>query len=201
MLTLTQPLFLQEPRSWPEWDISFGAFVVVEASPESPVRIGPKSRIGHQVYIGKAVTLHEGVRLDTMSFVGAHSTIGEGSAVHSVKVFEAVTIGRNTFIGGDVSNWTVIGDDVTFMGRIVHTYRKAGGRSDWVGSGPQPSPHIRDKAVVGENAMLIGGIDIGRGAYVAAGEIIKYDVPAGHLAIDGKLIPLSDFRGFIKSRD
>ncbi|MBK7538026.1 MAG: hypothetical protein IPI49_22165 [Myxococcales bacterium] len=112
-----------------------------------------------------------------------------------------MTIGRNTFIGGDVSNWTIIGDDVTFMGRIVHTYRKAGGRDDWVGAGPQPSPRIGDKAIIGENALLIGGIDIGRGAYVSAGEVVKYDVPAGHLAINGELIPLSAFRGFIKSRE
>ena len=200
MLVISERICLMLPKRWDEFDVEIGAFVVLEGTSERPVRIGRGTRVGHHVYIAEGVSLGERVSIDTMSFIGVDTSIGDNSAVHSVKVFDSITIGRNSFIGGEVSNWTVIGDDVTFMGRIVHTYRKAGTREDWIGSPPKPSPIIKDRAVVGENAMLIGGVNIGAGAYIAAGEIVKYDVPDEYLAMNGKLLPLSEFRGFIQSR-
>jgi acetyltransferase-like isoleucine patch superfamily enzyme len=200
MLQITEPLFLSQPRNWEEFDVRIGAFVVLEGAINHPIRIGRGCRIGHHSYVAPGVVLGENVAIDTMSYIGSGTMIGDGSAVHSVKVFEQITIGRNSFIGGEVSNWTRIGDDVTFMGRIVHTYRKAGSRDDWIGSEPKPSPRIGNRAVIGENAMLIGGVEIGEGAYVSAGEIVKCDVPAEHLAIGGRLVPLALFRGFIQSR-
>jgi|ERR1044072_2676870 acetyltransferase-like isoleucine patch superfamily enzyme len=200
MLELKEATFFSHPKTWPDFDIHIGAFTVIEASESAPVIIGSKSRIGHNVVVSGGVTLGESVSLDSMSFVGGGTIIGDGSEIHSAKVFREVRIGRNSFIGGEVSNWTVIGDDVTFMGRIVHTYRHPGDAENWRHSPPQPSPKIGDRSVIGENALLIGGINIGIGAYVAAGEIVKFHVPDGHIAIAGKVIPLTAFRGFIQSR-
>jgi acetyltransferase-like isoleucine patch superfamily enzyme len=200
MLVLKETIFIQQPRTWHEFDVEIGAFTVIEASDSRPVIIGLQTRIGHHVVVSPGVTLGQRVHLDSMSFVGAGTSIGDGSEVHSAKVFRDVRIGKNSFIGGEVSNWTVIGDEVTFMGRIVHTYRTPGDAENWRHSAPQPSPIIGDRSVIGENALLIGGIKIGAGAYVAAGEIVKFHVPDGHIAIAGRVMPLTAFRGFITSR-
>lgn len=200
MLVISEPMFLTAPRRWDQFNVEIGAFVVIEATAARPVCIGRGTRIGHHVYVAEGVSLGERVSIDTMSFIGKNTSIGDDSAVHSVKVFDSISIGRNSFIGGEVSNWTIIGNNVTFMGKIVHTYRKAGTREDWVGSPRKPSPIVKDRAVVGENAMLFGGVTIGIGAYISAGEIVKYDVPDEYLAMNGKLVAISEFRGFIQSR-
>ncbi|WP_286830228.1 MULTISPECIES: acyltransferase [Kordiimonas] len=200
MLILNEPVYTSQPRIWHEHDIQVGAFCVIEASPDHPVCIGAGTKFGHCVIVSSGVTLAENVRLDSQSFVGANTSIGAGSEIHGVKVFRDVHIGQNSFIGGEVSNWTVIGNEVTFMGRIVHTYRKPGNSDDWRHSSPQPSPQIGDQSVIGENALLIGGIKIGARAYVAAGEILKSHVPDDHIAIKQQILPLSAFRGFITSR-
>lgn len=184
MLRLDEPVFTTEPRCWPEIDLSIGAFCVLEASIEKPIYIGRGVSLGHCVVVSGGVSLGEHVRLDSQTFVGTGTVIGSRSEVHGVKIHRDVKIGRDSFIGGEVSNWTVIGDDVTFMGRIVHTYRKAGTADDWRHSPPQPSPTIGNRVVVGENAILMGGINIDDGAYIAAGELVKFDVPMNHIVIN-----------------
>lgn len=200
MLELTSHFITKEPKSWPEYDITIGALTVIEATEDRPVQIGRGVKIGHFVCVFEGVKLGDNVKLDSQSLVGPGTQIGDGSEVHGVKVFRDVTIGQNSFIGGEVSNWTTIGDDVTFMGRIVHMYRKAGSADDWRNSPPQPSPTVQNRCVVGENALLFGGITIGEGSYVAAGEIVKSNVPPESIFNNKKIRPLSDYRGFIQSR-
>lgn len=187
--------------TWEADDVLVGAGSVLSATGNRPISVGRGVRIGHHVIVSEGVVLGDRVKLDSQSYIGPGTSIGEGSEVHGVRVHRDVSIGRNSFVGGEVSNWTEIGDEVTFMGRIVHTYRQPGGAENWRHSPPQPSPKVRDRAVVGEAALLIGGVEIGEGAYVAAGEIVTVSVPPRHIAIRGQVLPLSEFRGFIRSRD
>ena len=200
MLKLTSTLLTTEPKRWDDLAISIGAHCILEASLNRPVLIGHGTSIAHAVCISEGVTLGEGVKLDSQSLIGSGTEIGNGSEVHGVKVFRDVTVGENSFIGGEVANWTYIGNEVTFMGRIVHTYRKAGTADSWRNSPPQPSPRIEDKCVIGENALLFGGITIGKGSYVAAGELVKTSLPPESIFLKNRIRPLSDFRGFIQSR-
>lgn len=200
MLKITSLVITTEPLSWPEFKVSIGAHCIIEGTFERPVSIGRGTKIGHLVSVSEGVHLGEDVRLDSQSLIGTGTTIGDGSEIHGVKVFRDVVIGKNSFIGGEVSNWTRIGDEVTFMGRIVHTYRKPGTADSWRNSPPQPSPNIKDNCVIGENALLFGGIEIGEGSYVAAGEIVKTHLPPGSIFLKNRIRPLSDFRGFIQSR-
>lgn len=201
MVRLETCLVTGPGSTWDEEDVVIGALSVLEATASRPITLGRGVRIGHQVIISEGVELGASVRLDSQTYIGAGTSIGEGSEIHGVKVHRDVTIGRNTFVGGEVSNWTVIGDEVTFMGRIVHTYRHPGTAENWRHSPPQPSPVVMNRAVVGEAALLIGGVEIGEGAYVAAGEIVRVNIPPEHIAIRGQILPLSHFRGFIKGRD
>lgn len=200
MLIFQEPLYLTKPTIWEKEQISVGAFTVFEANSGAPISIGKGTAIGHNVVIAQGVVLGDNVKLDSQSFIGERTVIGNGSEVHGTKVHRDVQIGKNSFIGGEVANWTIIGDEVTFMGRIVHTYRHPGNADNWRNSPPQPSPKIGNQCVIGENALLIGGIEIGARSYVAAGEILKCNVPDEHIAIKGKILPLKLFRGFVQSR-
>ena len=51
----------------------------------------------------------------------------------------------------------------------------------------EPSPIIKTGSVIGIGAILIGGITIGPRAYIAAGEIVKCDVPREQVLHNGKL--------------
>jgi acetyltransferase-like isoleucine patch superfamily enzyme len=119
--------------------------------------------------------------------------------LYGAKVFESVVIGERCIIGGCVANWSSLGDDVTFMGGIAHSYRQPGVIVEW-NTEPVASPVVGDGAIVGEGALLVGGIEIGKGSYVGAHELVKCDVPEASLYLGGKITPLRDFRGYIRSR-
>lgn len=177
-----------------------GAFSVLDATPDHPVELGSGVRIGHHALICAGSRLADDVTVDHYCLVGMGSRIGlQTQILYGARVFESVTIGERCIIGGSVANWSVLGDDVTFMGAIAHTYRQPADLSDW-GSAPVPSPVIGDKAVIGEAALLIGGVTIGEGAYVAAGEVVNCDIPAGSLFMRGRITPLNKFRGFVRAR-
>jgi acetyltransferase-like isoleucine patch superfamily enzyme len=44
-------------------------------------------------------------------------------------------------------------------------------------------PFLEENAVIGAKAVILPGIKIGKGAFVAAGSVVTHDVPAGKMAI------------------
>ena len=177
-----------------------GAFSVLDATPEAPISFGTGVRIGHHAVIRGGARFGDGAVVDDYCLVAENAVVGADSQVlYGAKVFEDVHIGDRCLIGGSVANWTRIGHDVTFMGLVAHTYRQPEAITAW-NTAPVPSPVINDRAVVGEAALLIGGITIGEGAYVAAGEVVRCDIPAESLYLRGRIIPLERFKGFIKAR-
>lgn len=201
-ITFENPEYTVAPVKKPLNSISIGAFSVIEASPEGAVVLGNGVTIGHHVTLRGPVQLDKGVEIRDYGSVGAGSTIGAFSKLlYGGSVYRDVTIGKNCIIGGSVDSGTTIGNDVTFLGRILHNYRTPGTYDQLTDGVPTPSPKIADRAVVGEGAMIVGNIEIGEGAYVAAGMVVKCNVPAGMLYCDRGLIPLSRFHGFVSARE
>jgi len=159
------------------------------------VSIGCYCLISNGVKIGDAVQIEHYCRVDSGSNIGARTRI-----LYGAKVFENVLVGRNCIIGGNLSDRTVVEDNVTYFGEIAHTYRKPGGVEDWDVL-IQPSPVIRFGSVIGQNALIIGGVSIGPEAYIGAGEIVRFDVPSKHVLFKGKLSPLSAWRGILEVRN
>ncbi|MFF5182134.1 acyltransferase [Micromonospora sp. NPDC000316] len=174
---------------------------MIEASAESPVNLGWDVRIGHHVTLRGPLTLGDGVEIRDYGHVGAGSILGdESKLLYGGAVYQNVSIGKHCIVSGSVDTGTVIGDDVSFLGRILHNYRTPGTFTELTDGIPSPSPRIHDRAVVGEGSLVVGDIDIGAGAYVAAGMVVKCDVPPENLYCEKGLIPLSEFRGFISGR-
>jgi acetyltransferase-like isoleucine patch superfamily enzyme len=196
----------QQPGAWIHPDITLPA----------GVRVGFCSCIGHgsieygvttiedNVHIGAFCVVEHGVHLETDVLVDHYCRISRGTRIgartrilYRAQVFDNVVIGRDCIIAGELVDRTLVEDEVTFQGNTAHTHADATG--DWDET-EEPSPTIRRGSVVGIGALLVGGITVGPRSYIAAGELVRCDVPPETVLRAGQLYPLSRFRGMIKVR-
>jgi UDP-3-O-[3-hydroxymyristoyl] glucosamine N-acyltransferase len=181
--------------------VEIGPFAIVGWDGEAPVVLGDGVKIAPFALIEPGVTLGPGCEVDAYCRVGERSVIGEQTKLlYGAAVFEDVTIGRACIVGGNVADRTVLEDYVTHFGEIAHAYRDPGSLADWDET-ISPSPIIRARSVVAQNAIIIGGPEIGPSSYVGAGAIVKVTVPAGMLFENGgKMRPISKMRGLVRTR-
>ena len=102
-------------------------------------------------------------------------------------------IGRNSYIGkfctiqinGYIGNGVLIANNVGIVGRLDHEYRVPGvmvrdgtwvEKSEQLQKEPSNSITIEDDVWIGYGSILLGGINVGRGAIVAAGSLVLNDV-------------------------
>lgn len=179
---------------------SIEAFATVGWDGDEPVTIGARTRIGAYALIEPGVVVGDDCTIDAYCRVAAGSRIGNRTQVlYGAAVFENARIGEACIIGGNVADRTVIEDCVTFFGEIAHDYRHPGDLEAW-DSAVARSPTIRRCSVVGQNAIIVGGLEIGPGSYVGAGEVVRVRVPEGMLYQHGRLVELSKLRGLVKVR-
>jgi UDP-3-O-[3-hydroxymyristoyl] glucosamine N-acyltransferase len=139
------------------------------------VFVGPMSIICAGSEIGADVRLHP------RSYVGPQTVIGARTALlYGAQTHWKVVIGSESIIGGFCCDRASIGNQVIMLGAMVH---KLGGEvGDWDRL-EEPSPTIEDGAKIGMGAMVIGGVCVGRRAFVAGGAIVTKNVPPGALWI------------------
>ncbi|RQX16182.1 hypothetical protein DDE19_16390 [Micromonospora ureilytica] len=126
----------------------------------SGVRTGPGLDCAHNVVIRENCTLGQNCYLR----VGAN-------------ILKEATVGDNARISGVVCDKSQLGTNVSSLGYLLHYYRNGkGGSSD-------PGPVLKDFAVVGRAACVIGAVTIGERAYVGAGAVVTADVPPHALVV------------------
>lgn len=119
------------------------------------------------------------------------------------------TVGVNLRIGSysSLEGGAVIGDYVRIHGRYEQTQGRVGHFVHLYGgtyvtdnrrppseAHPEAVPVIDDGAVVCMGVIVVAGVRVGMGAYVAGGVVVTEDVPDGHLLQrDGTLKPLRYF--------
>lgn len=180
--------------------VTVGDYSIVGADDGSEVhgRIGAGSSIGSFCHISASATIGDRVEVDHYVRVGSRTVVGDDSKLlYNARIFNEVRIGRNCIVSGDVPNFVVIEDDVTFMADVAHSHRNAD--RPWVGY-DEPSPIIRTRSVVGLRALLVGPVEIGPRSYVAAGELVRHDVPPDSVLYKGEISPLSSWKGLITVR-
>lgn len=154
--------------------------------------------IGAFCVIHFGTVLRESVSIDHNCVIGSEVEIGKKTKILSGKeVTYKAKIGENCIIGGNVPDRTIIEDNVTFLGEIAHIHRDSS--LDW-DTTEEVSPVIHSGSFIGVNALLIGVKTIGPCAYIGAGEFVKYTVGEGMAFIGGVQKPISELRGFVKSR-
>jgi bifunctional UDP-N-acetylglucosamine pyrophosphorylase/glucosamine-1-phosphate N-acetyltransferase len=138
-------------------DTAVGEGAVVRCTTADGAVIGPKAEVGPYTYLRPGTVL--GVKSKAGGFVEMkNARVGDGSKVPHLSYVGDATIGEGSNIGAA----TVF---VNYDGVAKH--------HTVVGD------HVR----VGSDSMLVAPIEIGDGAYTAAGSVITEDVPPGAMAV------------------
>lgn len=135
--------------------------------------IGPGALVGPFCYLRPGATLRAGAKAGTFVEVKG-SVIGEGAKVPHLSYIGDAEIGAGTNIGA---------------GAITANYRPE------LGEGKQRTVIGRD-VHTGSHNVFVAPVEIGDGAWVAAGSTITEDVPPGSLAIArARQVTKEDYRG------
>ncbi len=178
--------------TWIESDVVIARDVVIEPS----TYLQGKTAIGEDAHIGPDVTLidctvdegatitrtyandaHIGVRAQ----VGPFSYLRPGSELHkSAKVGAYVEV-KNAIIGAGskVPHLSYVGDATIGEGSNI------GAATIFVNYDGVKKHHtvVGDAVRIGSDTMLVAPVNVGDGAYTAAGSVITEDVPAGSMAV------------------
>lgn len=167
---------------------------------EKPV--DKRTTLCHEVYIGYYTTVGNGAHVgagavvDDFCSIGARTHIGAGTLItHRAQVSSCVVVGQNCVVGGFIAERVLIEDGCRVFGKLVHSQLNPTlGWDD--GDAEEPSAVICARAFIGCDAVIIGNVRIGSGAYVCAGAVITKDVPAGYIARGfNELIAFEDWQG------
>ncbi len=144
--------------------------------------------IGARVWIGQYATIGPGVTIGADSiledFVGVQPATVIGSRVLVASrawLGIGVTVGHDSVIKGHIGDNSRIGAGCRIAGDLIH--RQFDPSIPWDDPvGEEPAPVVEDGAFVGWRAVIVGGVNIGAGAYVCAGALVTKDIPAGFIA-------------------
>ncbi len=163
-----------------------------------------RTTIGAKCIIGSHVIIYEGAAIGDETTIQDYCRIGEDTRIgvkcrilYGANINGEATIGDNCVISGFCCERAQIGDGVRLFGQLIHLHREPHLRWDDVS---EDSPRLADNAFVGFGAKVIGGIMIGRNAYVAAGAIVTKDVPDLHIAVgNNRIMHISKWKGKLRT--
>lgn len=152
-----------------------------EVETEGHTVIGPDVSIGHFSTIGPGVRIGARSVVEDYVSIQANAILGTGVLVAS-KAWLGIgaSVGDNSIIKGHVGDNVRVGTGCRIMGELIH--RQLDPSIPWDDPVDEASPVVKDGAFVGWRAVVIGGVNIGAGAYVCAGALVTRDVPAGYIA-------------------
>ena len=166
---------------WIDPNVNFGKNVTVghcscigyPEDGETTCEISDEVSIGAFCVISMGVVLERNVSLEHYCRIDGKTRIGERTRLlYGSRVHYNVTIGRDCIISGNCVDRTKIGNEVRHFGRLMHM--QSDPTSDWE-STDEPSPEIADRVLIGGNALVIGGVKIGKGARIGPNAIVYGD--------------------------
>lgn len=152
------------------------------------VRVDRETVIAAWVWVGQFTVIGQGVTIGAQSLVEdfvsiqARAEIGERVVVAThAWIGLDVTVGDDSVIRGHVGDHSRIGAGCRIAGDLIH--RQLDPSQPWDDpASEEPAPIVEDGAFVGWRALIIGGVNIGAGAYICAGALVTKDVPPGYIA-------------------
>lgn len=196
-MTGVSPLASVSPRASLGRDVTIGPFTVIH----DDVVLGDRSTVDSHCVIGYPTSLAQGrpLVIGSDALIRTHCTLYAGSSFgsrlrvgHGVLIREGCVAGTNLQVGsgsgiegdcrlGDyvrthssvhISKGTVIEDFVWLFPRVQLT------NDPLPPSAVECGVTIREMAVIGTAALLLPGVTVGAGAFVAAASVVRADVPA-----------------------
>jgi acetyltransferase-like isoleucine patch superfamily enzyme len=153
------------------------------------IAVDRETVIGPGVWIGQYTTIGQGVTIDADSILEESVHVQPRTALGSRVLVTgrswigiSVTVGHDSVINkATIGDYARIGASCRISGDLIH--RQLDPSMPWDDpAAEEPAPIIEDGAFVGCRAVIVGGVNIGAGAYVCTGALITKDVPAGHIA-------------------
>jgi UDP-2-acetamido-3-amino-2,3-dideoxy-glucuronate N-acetyltransferase len=136
-------------------------FVHESACVDQPVEIGDRTKIWHFCHVSKGARIGRDCSLGQNVYVGSRVVIGNNCKIqNNVSIYDLVTLEDNVFCGPSM----VFTNDMNPRA----AFPKGG---QWI-----PTV-VRQGASLGANCTIICGITIGSNAFVAAGSLVRRDVP------------------------
>lgn len=136
-------------------------FVHPTAVVDEPRAIGAGSRIWHFAHVCAGARIGEDCTLGQNVYVAASAVIGRGGRIqNNVSVYDGVTLEEDVFCGPSMV-FTNVKNPRAHVSR-KHEYRPT---------------LVRRGATLGANCTVLGGVVIGRSAFVGAGAVVTRDVP------------------------
>ncbi|HEX3487757.1 MAG TPA: DapH/DapD/GlmU-related protein [Streptosporangiaceae bacterium] len=166
------------------------------------IQVRRPTEINKGVWIGQFVTIGQGVRIGAASLIEdyaqiqARAEIGERVLVTGRSwIGMDARVGSDSVIKGHIGDSARIGKNCRVAGDLIH--RQLDPSRGWDDQGSEePAPFVDDEAFIGWKAVIVGGVHIGRGAYVCAGALVTRDVPPGWIAAGkNRFMPPSRWRG------
>lgn len=171
-------------------NVNIGEHAVIGRTPK-PTRAmvrsvdsGLQTVIGDDVSISAGAVIYEGVTIGEDCLIGDHSSI-----FTNVTIGRSVLISRHVTVNGDVT----IGDNTRIMDNSHITGRVSIGANVFISVGVSMANDnlfgkngfsdevrgatIEDYVSIGVGATILPNIKIGKGSIVAAGSLVKEDVP------------------------
>lgn len=130
----------------------------------SDVEIGDRFQTGHNAIVREQTAIGDDVVVGTNTVIDGTTTIGSSVSLQT---------------GVYVPPYTDIGDQVFLGPHAVCTNDPYPVRRDDGLVGPTLSDHVS----VGANAVILPGVTVGEGSFVAAGAVVTEDVPPETLAV------------------
>jgi len=155
--------------------------------------------IGYHVVIGAGTIIDEGAIIDDFSVIECEVYIGKSTLLtYQSQVCNEAHIGMNCVIGGFVAERVVIGDRSRVFGKIVHSHHDPNLPWDAPES-EEKSAVIESDVFIGFDAIVVGGVSLGRGSYICAGAIVTRNVPSGYVVHGvNRFVPFSDWPGTLR---
>jgi acetyltransferase-like isoleucine patch superfamily enzyme len=174
---------------------------------ETRVRLGAHSHVDDDATVGYVhdadahpAELGDDATVRAGTIVYADTTIGDDFTTgHNALVREGTTIGDDVLVGTDttIDGSSTIGSHVSLQTGVYIPTQTDIGSQVFVGpravltNDPYPvrrevdltGPTLEDGVSVGANATLLADIEVGAGAFVAAGAVVTENVPAETLAV------------------
>lgn len=162
------------------------------------LKIGENARIGAFCIIQGDTSIGKNAVIDDYCAIYSKVIVGDNlKLLYGKKIYGKSVLGNDCIIGGNIPERMILADRVTFMGEVAHSHYNP--LNDW-DTTDEPSPEIGEGTIIGVNALIIGGVKIGKNCYVSAGEILRHDLTDDSVYLKGKIYNISNFKGLIKTR-
>lgn len=165
--------FGNSPRVGDYCDLGGESFQLGRSQAPRLAVFGDGCTVGSFTFVGRGTTIGDYLRADAHSYVGEDCIIGDRVVVeYGARIYDDCRIGNDVQVGGFICNGVVVGHGSVVQGSLVHA-RSVGGHL-----GP---PVVGAGVLVGTGSIVVGQLNVGDGAVIAAGSVLVQDAEPGLL--------------------